>query len=378
MEGFEGKASWIPRVLVVEDDPVSAAFLESLLLQEGWLVDKASDGLEGRLSAERNRPDLVLLDIQMPKENGLDVCLKLKSQTELSGIPVIFISSQDALDIKLAGFQAGAVDFITKPFSAQEVMARIRVHIRVRQALRMLFQSRLSQLKKLGEAQQAILPEPIPGSQFEAFYRPLCMAGGDFYEVLKVGDGVFDYVVADVAGHDATGSLMTSALKVLLHQARLTLSEPKESLAMINEAIRSSFPQSNYLTLIWMRLNRQSHHARILTAGHPPALWLKRAGGHAFLGEPGDVLGMFKGVDVQECACTPSKGDRLLLFTDGLVEHVDASRRMSRRQGMDFLAKEAGGLMNEPLKDMVQCLAARMLSAQKKPQDDLLLLGVEV
>jgi sigma-B regulation protein RsbU (phosphoserine phosphatase) len=368
-------------VAIIDDDFVSAICLEALLKQEGYRCFRALNGPDGRALVKREEPDMVLLDIQMPEENGLETCRLLKADPATADVPVIFLTGAEDLDTKLEGFQAGAQDYITKPYQTAEVLARIQVHIRSRRMMKLLVQAQMAQLEGLARAQQAIMPTPesVPLANFAVFYRPFHAAGGDFYEVLQAGDQVFDYVVADVSGHDADASLVTSALKVLLHQGCSTLSSPLETLRMVNGALRSAFPEHVYLTLAWARLNRNRKTLSTYQAGHPPLLHLEAASGSfRQIGVPGDVLGMFDSIEVEEVVHPVETGDQILLFTDGLIELHDVEGACGRSRGMRRLARVALDNRAMNLPSMVQAIARELVSEAREVADDLLLLGLEV
>ncbi len=117
----------MPRILLVEDEEKLARFVELELLHEGYQVDKAADGRSGLDAAEQGGYDLVLLDIMLPQLNGLEVLRRLR---RTSALPVIMLTARDAVMDKVTGLDMGADDYITKPFSIEELLARIRVVLR--------------------------------------------------------------------------------------------------------------------------------------------------------------------------------------------------------------------------------------------------------
>lgn len=119
-------------VLVIDDDPREIRLLSEMLRPEGYRLFAALSGEEGFKRALEQPPGLVLLDLNMPGLDGQDTCRLFKGAPRLSAIPVIFLTGSGLLDDKLRAFSHGAVDYITKPFSAQEVIARLRVHFRLR------------------------------------------------------------------------------------------------------------------------------------------------------------------------------------------------------------------------------------------------------
>ena len=119
------------RILVVEDEEKIARFVELELKHEGYEVDKASDGRAGVELALSRDYDLVLLDILLPQINGMEVLRRIRREKTT---PVIMLTARDAVMDKVAGLDAGADDYITKPFAIEELLARIRVALKRREA----------------------------------------------------------------------------------------------------------------------------------------------------------------------------------------------------------------------------------------------------
>src|SRR2546428_43372 len=123
--GEPGVTAEATKVVVVEDDPASADVLRRRLQANGMHVDVAGDGLGGLRLVQEVRPDLVLLDVMLPDTDGYDVCLRIKSDPETADIPVIFLSARGEVVDKVRGLSCGAADYVTKPFQAAELLARI-------------------------------------------------------------------------------------------------------------------------------------------------------------------------------------------------------------------------------------------------------------
>jgi len=115
-------------ILVVEDDPRLAQFVEMELSLDGYQVTVASNGMDGLMMARDGQPDLLILDWMLPGMSGLDVCLRLRS----TGIqaPIIMLTAKDEIPDRVAGLNAGADDYVTKPFSIEELLARVKAHLR--------------------------------------------------------------------------------------------------------------------------------------------------------------------------------------------------------------------------------------------------------
>jgi DNA-binding response OmpR family regulator/DNA-binding CsgD family transcriptional regulator len=120
-------------VLVVDDVPANVDIVLSHLTDVGFRVLYAGSGIRALKQLERRIPDLILLDIKMPGMDGIETCRAIKEHREWKDIPIIFITGAGELSQKLAAFSAGAVDFVTKPIVPEEVEARVRTHLRIRE-----------------------------------------------------------------------------------------------------------------------------------------------------------------------------------------------------------------------------------------------------
>ena len=117
----------MPRVLVVEDEPNIADFIRRGLVYKGFEVDVAHTGSQGLDAAHRQFPDIVVLDLMLPDMDGVEVCGKLRAADD---VPIIMLTARDATSDKIEGLEAGADDYMTKPFEFDELLARIRAALR--------------------------------------------------------------------------------------------------------------------------------------------------------------------------------------------------------------------------------------------------------
>ncbi len=119
-------------ILIVDDTPANLDLLSNILKGAGYGVRPAPNGWLALRAAHNTPPDLILLDINMPEMNGFEVCRQLKQDDRLESIPVVFISALTETSNKIEAFKAGGVDYITKPFQAEEVLARVDTHLTIK------------------------------------------------------------------------------------------------------------------------------------------------------------------------------------------------------------------------------------------------------
>jgi two-component system OmpR family response regulator len=116
------------RVLVVDDEPVLAELVSMALRYEGWDIATAGDGASAIALARENPPDVVVLDVMLPDMSGLDVLARLREQ--IPGLPLLLLTAKDSVEDRIAGLTAGGDDYVTKPFSLEEVVLRLRALLR--------------------------------------------------------------------------------------------------------------------------------------------------------------------------------------------------------------------------------------------------------
>jgi DNA-binding response OmpR family regulator len=118
----------IPKILLVEDEVQLARFIALELESEGYQVNVAHDGMTGLMLAREHSPDLALLDWMLPGLSGVELCRRLRATGFKA--PIIFLTAKDEVEDRVAGLDAGADDYVTKPFSIEELLARVRAHLR--------------------------------------------------------------------------------------------------------------------------------------------------------------------------------------------------------------------------------------------------------
>ncbi len=121
------------KVLIVDDDPLNLDLLGQELAEQNYIIERASDGQECLKKVESFLPDVILLDYMMPKMNGIEVVKRLKQDERFKGIPVVLLTAKGSQRDKVEGLDAGADDYVAKPFDALELLARVRSMIRIKQ-----------------------------------------------------------------------------------------------------------------------------------------------------------------------------------------------------------------------------------------------------
>ncbi len=367
----------IPTVLIVDDAPTNLTVLRAILASEGFRILKAIDGPSARELLSRESPDLILLDVMMPGESGFETCAWLKSNPATTDIPVIFLSALDDVKNKVTGLKSGGVDYITKPVHAEEVLARVRVHLRIRENNRLLTRQHQAHVEQLRDAQRAILvsPKDCPAAAFAVYYKPLEETGGDFYDVMEIDANVFGYFVADISGHGVSAAFLTSAIKALLRQYAGPLYSPEDTMRGVDAVMRQMLGEEQFLTACYARLNRRSRRLAVVSAGHPPVILVSESGVCQVLEMASDPLGIFSSAVLRREDLRLAAKERIFLYSDGLIE---ASAGGSRQEGVARLTAACSLHRAKPLAEAVEAIARELRPDAQLAEDDLLLLATEV
>ena len=167
----EMKPARFGKILIVDDTTANLQLLTHLLTEHGYTVYPASDGELALEFVRSILPDLILLDIRMPGMDGFEVCRRLKADERTCSIPIIFISILENEHDKVKGFQEGAVDYITKPFQPEEVLARVGTHIRLRELTEHLEQKVVERTEELHAANARLQTEITERKRMETSLR---------------------------------------------------------------------------------------------------------------------------------------------------------------------------------------------------------------
>lgn len=149
-------------ILVVDDTPNNLRLLATMLTEKGYEVRSVISGKMALMGVQAAPPDLILLDVNMPQMNGYEVCKRLKSDPKTQEIPIIFISALDEVSDKVKGFQVGGVDYITKPFHVEEVLARVEKQITI-QKLQKQLQKEIHDRQQAEEKYRSIVENAVNG-----------------------------------------------------------------------------------------------------------------------------------------------------------------------------------------------------------------------
>src|SRR5436190_7768084 len=334
--------------------------------------------------AARTPPDLVLLDIVMPGLDGYEVCRRLRQMPETAEVPIMFLSSLEEVQNKTRGFEAGANDYLTKPFEMLEVKARVRSLLKAKAYSDEVKEQIASELRVAREIQMGMLPRDFTGVEkaygvsFGAVLEPAREVGGDLYGVCAAGPERLVVFLGDVSGKGIPASMfMVRAISLARLLAR-EIAEPERILARLNDELAADNPSGMFVTFLCAILEPQSRRLTLANAGHcRPVLLPAGEAPRWAVRNLGTALGFEPGLEFERTELTLHEGDALVLYSDGVSE---AFNPQDECYGDQRLLTDAGGLSSQDAPGFTAGLLAKVRAfAGGAPQsDDIAILAFKV
>ncbi len=316
-----------PLILIVEDNPASLEIMQVRLEASGYRVITATDGVAGLEAAQSSLPDLILLDLMMPKMDGLEVCRRIKSNERLPFMPIIMVTAKTDTKDVIAGLEAGGDEYLTKPVDHGSLVARVKSMLRIKELHDTVLEQSTqleNQLKTASKIQTLFwpdLPEPTGGIHSWAVSQPAAYVGGDFYDAITLPDKSVLAYVADVSGKGVPAALIMAAVSTKV-RAEASL---QQNLNLILQAVNGAAyelasAEGYFTTMLLLRYWPEMRKVEIVRAGHLHPLLVSTAGTRELSDLKGVSLGVLEEVEYEIAELALNPGDYLLLFSDGVTE----------------------------------------------------------
>jgi sigma-B regulation protein RsbU (phosphoserine phosphatase) len=316
----------VPRVLVVEDEPEIAFGLQAALRYEGFDVEVVDNGAVAVGRGADDGFDLILLDAMLPGRDGFDVCRELRR----AGVqtPIIFLTARAIEADRIAGLELGANDYVTKPFSTRELVARMRGLLRVVDDGRRDRRQLEHEFEAAARVQQRLLPREPPavaGLDVAGVCRPARGVGGDYFDFIALPEGRLGLVVADVCGKGMPAALLAASVHAAVRAyAPAAGRRCGAVLASVNRLLYDTTPEERFVTIFYGVYDPAERTLTWANAGHCPPL-LVRSSSCVRLDPLTPPAGMLPAIEPVERTVRLAAGDSLLVVSDGIPEAEDPS-----------------------------------------------------
>ncbi|AFZ16645.1 SpoIIE family protein phosphatase [Allocoleopsis franciscana] len=316
-------------ILIVDDEPVNRQVFANYLALHNYGINQASNGLEALALLERGlKPDLVLLDVMMPRLTGYEVTRKIRETWQANELPVLLLSAKNQVSDLVVGLEVGANDYLTKPISKDELLARIKTHLNI-QKLKAENLRLAAELDITRQLQQMLLPRErelgtIAGLDIAGFMEPAEEVGGDYYDVLKY-NGSLKIGIGDVTGH----GLESGVLMIMVQTAVRTLlcnneTDPTQFLSTVNRTIYDNVQRMNSDKNLSLSLLDYQQGQLCLSGQHEEMIVVRADGSLERVDtiDLGFPIGLEEDIAdfISHTQVQLHPGDVVVLYTDGITE----------------------------------------------------------
>jgi serine phosphatase RsbU (regulator of sigma subunit) len=368
-----------PLILIADDNPANVEIFQMRLEANGYAIITAVDG-EDALQKVRDRlPDLILLDVMMPKKDGLAVCREIKSDASLPFMPVIMVTAKAESKDVVAGLESGGDEYLTKPVDHAALVSRVKSMLRIKELHDTVLQQSAQlkfQLETATTIQSLFWPKmPVLGNGCHAWgvTIPAAYVGGDFYDVIALSDGSLLVYVADVSDKGVPAALIMAAVSTRIRSESQQPHELDELVGIINASTcRLMSEEGFFITIVVGRYWPGSGRMQVLTAGHLPPL---RIGANAFRHvdvSPGIALGITPDARYEKSEILIGPGESVLFYSDGILEARNGSSELLGAARMAGMIAQAKGPPWGP--GLLE--AVRLWLAGSPAEDDLTMLEI--
>ncbi len=339
-----------PLILIVDDNPANLEIFEMRLAANNYEIITASDGQEGLAMAKERLPDLILLDIMMPKMDGIEVCRHLRAESSLPFMPIIIVTAKtDSKDV-VAGLEAGADEYLTKPVNHAALVARVKSMLRIKLLHDTVIEQSAQlqgQLKTATKIQSLFWPD-IPdldgGSHIWAAAIPAAYVSGDLYDVIPLPDGSLLAYVADVSDKGVPAALVMAALSTKIRSEARNQYEIDALLQVVNNSTYNLASEEGFFaTIVLVRYWPQSGNMQLSIGGHIPPLWIAKNHIRNLPPLNGISMGVTQDAPYEKKEILLSRGESILLFTDGVIEAENEDNELFGNERLVGFIKDAKG-----------------------------------
>lgn len=307
------KPSFIPKILIIDDEPFNLEFLEVILRQHGYITITANNGKSGRRQAETQNPDLILLDIMMPGETGFECAAALRLSPDTCEIPIIFLTALDDPQSTSKGYDAGAVDFIVKPFEYKDVLQRIKTHLQIAESEKRFLKPSYSDEKRTPDQTGCFKTNtafyPAEKNESEIF----------IHESVNLSERSEGHILLNFSAPVTHPGLYNIVSNLLANNSG-PLFTPSTVVRNLGIELKKVLNKKVSLSGIYAEVNRDNNQFTVVNSGALPVIHQQKGKAPVLIERQSDEMGSL-GLGLPPCkTLSMGKGDRLFMFSNGMIE----------------------------------------------------------
>ncbi len=375
----------IYRILVVDDDPINIQVIRNFLEAQDYEVIHAYNGYEAlNTLSGRDELDLIILDIMMPKISGYEVANLIREKYKISELPILMLTAKNQISDLVLGFEAGANDYLIKPFDKSELLARVNTLLTLKTVI--AEQKQYISLKKgfeiAGKVQKSIIPQDlpdIPGVDISVSFLPMEYIAGDYYDFHCFRESKIGFFLADGSGHGMPASLIASMTKIIFSNQRGFAALPSEMMANLNNALKNEL-EEHYFSAAYFFIDREKMRLSYASAGHHPLLLFRQKNQQIIPLKPeGGLIGIYENGSYCCQEIDIEIGDRIVLYSDGISKAKNQFNELFSDKRLAALIQNHANLKTAQFNNFViNALEKWSVRDQRQFDDDITMIVVDI
>lgn len=373
-----------PVVFFVDDDEVNRMIMTNAFKKFPYIIKTFKSGNDCLEALKTITPDIFLLDVWMEGMDGFELCSKIRKNPKHDDVPILFITASKDKENRLKGLNAGAVDYITKPFDLAELRLRVKQHLQLRQlhvVLKKQYQYMQKEIASAKKIQAKLLPEnnqKLSSSlSFSYSFTPCESLAGDFIDIISLKEDLKLFYLVDVAGHGVASSMITVFVKEFFNQYvdygnwLFSLEDVVENL---NKSILSLKLDQRYLTIFVGVINTKTHKLNWISAGCNVKPFVFFNEETLVLSSPSEAVGWFENVKWKTNETTLPNNSTLFVYSDAAIEIKNENNEELGIDGLKKMVLECGFIRTNKYDDLL--LALQRYSKRLHFKDDMSMLAI--
>src|SRR5437879_4238826 len=388
-----------PRILIADDYRVVLGALRLVLQAHGYSSDTVNSPADLLAAVARQEFDILLIDLNYARvltsgREGLDVLSRLREIEDAP--PVVAMTGWATVGIAVEALQHGVSDFVEKPWTNTRLLEILQKQIGLgrerREARRRAAEEarageealihQKEQEREIAEAraiQEKLLPREIPqmpGYEIASAWQSARLVGGDYVDILPLGEKTLGLCIADVAGKGMPAALLMSNLQAAVRGLSSLSVAPHLLCNRLNSIVYQNTDSDRFITFFYAQLEGPTRRLAYVNAGHNAPFVVRSDGSHERLREGGPVLGVFASRDYELGSVQLSLGDRVILFTDGVTEACSPAGEEFGETRLLHLLKDHRALSADELQAKILAVVAEFCGGRWQDDATLLVLAV--
>jgi len=391
------------RILVADDRKEIRLVLSTHLKKWGYTFIEADNGKTAWEILNKDHIDILITDWMMPEINGIELCKKIRESLFSHYIYIIMLTARGEKNDLIEGMEAGADDFMVKPFAKDEIKVRIKAAERIlllerelagkNKKLEKAYGVITEDLKAAAQMQKSLLPpncRTLSGIKFDWLFCPSGFLAGDIFNFFTLDENHTAFYLLDVAGHGIPSAMLSVSLshelslpgrgdllrKYIPETGYYEIHSPAEVVAELNRRYESNNDSIHYFTMIYGVIDNKKGKLTLTQAGHPSPLYIPFEGEPSFIGTGGFPVGMFSLIDYEEHEIRLKKGDRLFIYSDGISDCRNKDNEVfSDKMLYEFFLKYGRLSIDNLMKILEETL--NRWKKDEEFEDDISLLSME-